>query len=197
MKPKVELLAWEKILLDTSTVLNYLKMGSTDRKMDEQIKFTHKLIDFLVDTPSQQGNTRQFYISAITLMEIRTLNSDPDVFKEIAYALNAGHIEVIPVDRKLAHFININAGKLLTNQSLNARIAQDLPNSGDYSLMREWLIKDYQIAFSAMSHNCDTVITADERTFKPACTLIGCPCVVTNPDYFNHGGKNVFYYQGT
>jgi hypothetical protein len=197
MKPKVELLDWERILLDTSTILDYLKVGSSDIKVSERIEFTKKLIDFLVDSKTQNGTERKFLISAISLSEIKTLNKDADVYKEIIFALNASNVEIIPFDRRLALFINSNAGDLFYKKNLNFKITEAFHQVGDYSLIREWLIKDYLIAYSGLYSNCDVILTADERTFKPACNEIKCPCSVTLADNFNHSGKNVFYYQGS
>lgn len=196
MKPKVELLDWERILIDTSTILDYLKVGSGDKKVFDRIEFTKKIIDFLVDSKTQKGTERKFLISAISLSEIKTLNKDADVYKEIIFALNASNVEIIPFDRRLALFINTNAGELFHKKNLNFKITEAFNQAGDFSLIREWLIKDYLIAFSGLYSNCDVILTADEKTFKPICDEIKCPCTVTLPENFNHAGKNVFYYTG-
>lgn len=87
MKPTKNFLDWEKVFLDTCVIIDFMRGDVKDEKLQERIAFCRKLLSFLASNPTPQGEQRQFYISAVTLTEIRQVGTNGDISNKIIEAL--------------------------------------------------------------------------------------------------------------
>lgn len=189
---RIPLAQCKKVFLDTTFIIDLLNVNSNDKRTH----VVRKIAKFL-SAPSL--NVR-FYISTISISEICEINplihGDDVLIDNIMDMLNGADIETVPFSEDIAlHHRKIYRGFYPTAIQNNF-ITNNIPNSGNYAIAREWISKDMLIASTAHFKNVDVVFTGDDKTFLPIAKMVGLHCVITKEENFlyNIGGDLIYEF---
>lgn len=158
---------WKKILIDTSIICALFR--AEHETSDETNLFISRLINYLSNSKAGDSSDRLFYISTITLSELLTKENDEEKIKRIINVLDSSNVEFRGFDTPTALAFNLKLADKLHTPVLNKRAGELGWKTGDYMDAREWIIKDYMIAMTAVVKNADVILTADKNTFYPLC----------------------------
>jgi PIN domain nuclease of toxin-antitoxin system len=171
---------WSKILLDTSIILWFLKSGENGTNDTiQKVKFIHKLIYQLCK------DKKTFYISAITLSEIKKISDNTNVISEILKHLNTQDVEIISFDEDIAKHLHQITPDILQKKSTLNKFADNygMPQN-DYATAREWITRDMMIIASGSALKVDIVLTMDSKAFINIADELKVPCIYAIEENF-------------
>ncbi|MBX2928872.1 MAG: hypothetical protein KF852_13635 [Saprospiraceae bacterium] len=183
MKPTKPVKDWKHIFLDTSFIIDYLADPNKQRKNPEfqqRIDLAHQLMEILGNYElSEKKEKRNFYISAVTIAELRKL-APANTAKDLVLLFNTGDVTFIDFTKDIALKLNQNLEQYLPagqKHQFIAYLEKEL-KSKQVGNARQWVSDDLKIAACAKSvKNLDAVLTSDKNTFKLVADMLELPCV--------------------
>jgi hypothetical protein len=186
MKPTKRIAEWRHIFLDTSTIIDYLSDANRLDKNPEhkrRVELTQQVINNLRDNPLKGDDTknrrRWFYISVITLVELRKMVSE-NVAEDLVRLFEFADVEFVEFSQTTALSLNralqnyLPDGqkhqfiKFIENEWREQRVAN----------VRQWVADDLKICGTAKSlKKLDVVLTGDHKTFKVFADKFDLPCL--------------------
>lgn len=189
---KKELLQdWTKIFVDTSALLELYK--SRGANPDARATFIGTLFNYLSKNPSLNGE-RTFYLSAITLSEILTIESNEDKVKKAVKALENKNTEFCAFDEDVASVLSSELWQYLGRDQMNAIARQQGYQEHELLTAREIINKDLMIIATCMYKGCDVVLTGDKNFYSLA-TDLDVFCAYCDEKYFAVSGKYITSYE--
>ncbi len=175
--------AWKHIFLDTSFIIDVLSDASRFAKnilVQERITLAHRVFDILSTYEAEEKlNRRQYYISAVTVSELRKLTSD-NVAKEMVLLFGAGDVSFVDFTKDIALLLNRSLDDCLPDGQKHQFIAhlEKVYSKQGYSNVRQWVSDDLKIVASAKSvKKLDIALTSDKNTFKVIADKLDVPCI--------------------
>ena len=184
MNPPKKYHDWERIFLDTCTIIEYLRASNVTTNAPKAL-FAKRLIDDLTSTYVPNTKKRRtIVISAISISEIITITSDIELRSKILTVFNASDVEIVPWSRAVAVHSNNFCKGYLSKKELNKLADATIPGIANKAVAREYLLKDYMLVTSTDFFKCDVVLTHDVNTFIPIAHALNFPSVEVNEDKF-------------
>jgi predicted nucleic acid-binding protein len=163
---------WEKVLLDTSMILNVL------RNEELSNDGVDALCRDLISSLSQRNVT--FVISTVTLSEIHDFPSisGEKKFNEFLQVLNSPDVEIASFTHNIAQLTREFASNNLNKKSFKPLISKWALPDTNHKLLREYISKDAMIAATALDRKCQVVLTTDYKTMHPVCQQMKMHCAL-------------------
>ncbi len=170
---------------DTSVICDYLTLPERLVKnpdVQERVKKTHQLFEiFKQRDQKDQSKKLWFYVSAITITELRKFQRSEDVLSDIVNLVNTGNVVFVDFSKEVAEYLHKNFTSYLSDNSLREFTAnlEKLTDMGAMSA-RKWIDDDVKIAGTAkMVRKLDALLTGDYKTFLPVAKQMGLPVYYT------------------
>ncbi len=183
MKPAKPVKDWKHIFLDTSFIIDYLADPNKQRKnivYQQRIDLVHQLMGILGNYEvSDKQEKRNFYISAVTIAELRKL-SPSNIAKDLVLLFNTGDVTFIDFTKDIALKINQHLEHYLPDGQKHQFIAylEKESKAKQIGNARQWISDDLKIAACAKSvKNLDVVLTSDKNTFRLIADTLELPCI--------------------
>lgn len=183
MKPTKPVKDWKHIFLDTSFIIDYLADPSKVRKnadFQQRIDLAHQLMEILSSYgPDGDKGKRNFYISAVTIAELRKL-APANTAKDLVLLFNSGDVTFIDFTKDIALKLNQNLEHYLPDGQKHQFIAylEKELKAKQVANARQWVSDDLKIAACAKSlRHLDAVLTSDKNTFRLIADALELPCV--------------------
>lgn len=183
MKPAKPVKDWKHIFLDTSFIIDYLADPNKQRKnivYQQRIDLVHQLMGILGNYEvSDKQEKRNFYISAVTIAELRKL-SPSNIAKDLVLLFNTGDVTFIDFTKDIALKINQHLEDYLPDGQKHQFIAylEKESKAKQIGNARQWISDDLKIAACAKSvKNLDVVLTSDKNTFRLIADTLELPCI--------------------
>ena len=184
---------WRHVFLDISIVIDYTSSPSKITKNAphrERVEFVHQIMEIILFPTDKKKLT--LYLSAISIGELRKVQPDGNIFKQIVTLFNASDVVVVDYTKDVAVTLNKSLERYLpeNNRFHFEKNLEKMLNSEHFQNARQWIADDMKICACAKSlTNLDVVLTTDKKTFVPIAEKMGLPCVPVYPEYFP---KNLF-----
>ena len=195
MLPNKPIKDWRYIFIDTSTILDFIKIPARFSKNPAEqtrIELAHKIIRALEEVEKSRTDKKQrivLYVSAISLFEIRQLEKDKTVYDTIVQLFSNFDVTIISFNKKSAEALTIGLDEVLPDaqkkhylKSLAVQREKDIPAQN----AKEWISDDLKILACAKSlpkDKLDVILTGDIRTFQPIADALELPCLPTYQKY--------------
>lgn len=183
MKPTKPVKDWKHIFLDTSFIIDYLADPSKERKnaeFQQRVDLAHRIMEILCTyEPNGEKGKRNFYISAVTIAELRKLSS-ANIAKDLVLLFNTGDVTFVDFTKDIALKLNQNMEHYLPDGQKHQFIAylEKELKAQQVANARQWVSDDLKIAACAKSlKSLDAVLTSDKNTFKLIADMLELPCV--------------------
>lgn len=174
--------SWKRVFLDTSFIIDYMsnyKNFDKNPQHQERILLAHKIMNILEAGSKENKSVIEFYISAITIVELRKMTA-PDIARELIMILNSYNVVFIDFTKNIANTVNRSLEHYLadsTKHQFISRLEKEAARSGIMSA-RQWVSDDLKIIASANAiKDLDIILTCDTKTFKPIADKFELPCI--------------------
>ncbi|WP_020600302.1 type II toxin-antitoxin system VapC family toxin [Spirosoma panaciterrae] len=191
MKPTKPISEWRNIFLDTSVIIDFLQKPEKFGKnppVQKRIEFVHQIMAILGSGNSGNGS-RRFYVSAITVAELKHLQR-PHTTKDIVNIFNGADVMFIDFTKDIALLLNNSLEKNLSSDQIKqwkANLVAAKLSDDQHVSARQWISDDMKIIASVKAvKNIDVVLTCDHKTFKPITDRFEVPCLTMNEEEFPH-----------
>lgn len=188
MKPTKPISEWRNVFLDTSVIVDFLQKPEKFLKnplVQQRIEFVHKIMTML-GAKEKSRVIRRFYISAITVGELKNLQR-PHSTKDIISIFNGADVMFVDYTKDIAIQMNNSLEKNLSSAQLTQWLdkqVRDFGSNSDVSA-RKWMSDDMKIIASAKAiKNVDVILTSDHKTFKPIADRLEVPCLTMKQEEF-------------
>lgn len=183
MQPSKPVKDWKHIFLDTSFIIDFLSDPHKERKnadVQQRIELAHRVMEILSSyEPGEAREKRQFYISAVTVSELRKLATSSTA-KELVLLFSAGDVTFVDFTKDIALRLNQNLEHYLPEGQKHQFISflEKELKANNVANARQWVSDDLKIAASAKSlRYLDAVLTSDKKTFKLIADTLELPCI--------------------
>ena len=190
MSVKKKISDWIYILLDTSFIIDYL--SDPGKYKDNPVKKENielaKQIMLLLSSDKRKVKP-QFYISSITIGELKRLESD-SIAKKIISCLSAGDVTFLSYGKTEAEILNktVYDWKKQKQPKITQRQLEEDCRRNGCSNYRSWISDDMKILSSVKNQydhsKLDVILTSDEKTFLPIANMMELPCLVLKRENF-------------
>lgn len=164
---------WHHVFLDTTVIIDFI--CSPDRINNnpshrQRVINTHDLFKYFSNKDELDKNNQQiwFYISAITISELRKHQTNDELIDDLIMLLNCGNVTFVDYTKETAQFLQKNYTNYLPGNQLKEIITElekELATLGA-ATARKWIQDDLKIAASAkMLKKLDVLLTGDQKTF--------------------------------
>lgn len=175
---------WKYILLDTSFIIDYLSDSSkcdSNPVKKENIELAKDIMNIL--SSNKRTIKPQFYVTSITVGELRRLETEP-IAKKIIEILSAGDVTFLTYGKSEAEILNKTAYAWKKKKQPNVtqlQLENECKKNGCANF-RGWISDDMKILSCVKNHHLhkklDIILTSDEKTFLPIAEMMELPCVV-------------------
>lgn len=181
---------WKYILLDTSFIIDYLSdPGKCDSNpvKKESIELAKSIMTIL--SSDKRKIKPQFYITSITIGELKRLETD-SVARKIIEVLSAGDVTFLPYGKSEAEVLNkaVYAWKKKKQPNVTQSQLENECKRNGCANFRNWINDDMKILSCVKLYHqhrkLDIILTSDERTFLPIAELMELPCLVLKKENF-------------
>lgn len=191
MTPEKPILEWQHIFLDTSFIIDYLidvNRITKNPEYKERLEITHKVMGIL-NAKNNSGDIkrRNYYVSAITVSELRKLNSNESISKKIVNLFDAADVIFVDYTKDIANLTHRMLEESLPTGQKHQFIAylEKELKVKNFANARQWVSDDLKIISSAKSvKNLDVVLTSDKNTFQLIAKQLEVPCISMYKDQF-------------
>ncbi len=191
MIPEKPIAEWQQIFLDTSFIIDYLSDANRITKnpeYKERIEITQKVMKILnAKDNSANIKRRTYYVSAITISELRRLEHDNSISKQIVLIFEAADVTFVDYTKDIANLTIRMLDESLPKGQKHQFIAylQKELIAKNFANARQWVSDDLKIIASAKSvKNLDVVLTSDKNTFQLIANQLEIPCIAMFRDQF-------------
>ena len=183
MKPTKPISEWQNILLDTSFIVDFLSSPERFDKNPEvqkRIELAQRVMEILSNyEPSEKNTRRNYFISAITLGELRKMATE-NTAKELVWLFSAGDVTFIDYTKDTALLLNRSLEECLPKGQKHqflSYLEKEL-KARNFANARQWVSDDLKIVACAKSiKKLDVALTSDKNTFKLTADTLEVPCV--------------------
>jgi len=183
MKPSKPINDWQHIFLDTSFIVDVLSdpaRFAKDILVQQRIQLAQRVLEILSTYDNgEQQQRRQYYISAVTISELRKSVAD-NVAKELVLLFSAADVTFIDFTKDIALLLNRTLDTCLPDGQKYQFIAhlENELKARQYANVRQWVSDDLKIVGSAKSvKKLDVALTSDKNTFKVIADKLEVPCI--------------------
>jgi hypothetical protein len=186
MKPTKRIAEWRHIFLDTSTIIDYLSDANRlDKNPDHKrrVELTQQVINSLRDNPLKgddaKNRRRWFYISVITLVELRKMVSE-NVAEDLVRMFEFADVEFVEFSQTTALSLNRALQNYLPDGQKHQfiKFIENEWREKGVANVRQWVADDLKICGTAKSlKKLDVVLTGDHKTFKVFADKFDLPCL--------------------
>ncbi len=186
MKPTKRIAEWRHIFLDTSTIIDYLSDANRQEKnpaVKRRIELTQQVINLLRDNPLKSDDVknrrRLFYISVITLVELRKMVSE-NIAEDLVRFFEFADVEYVEFSQTTALSLNRSIQHYLTDNEKHKfiKLLEEEWRKKGVANIRQWVSDDLKICGTAKSlKKLDVVLTGDHNTFKVIADKFDLPCL--------------------
>jgi predicted nucleic acid-binding protein len=171
--PNLDYTHWQKILLDTNTVIDLIRGKRAGCNAQEA--FVARLIEDL----SKPARKAQFYISFITLSEIQRQITNADKRREVALALAGANVTFLAFGDSPSEYMSINYSSYFGSRALNDALKRFDWQGNNWVDAREWINRDLMLIASAQSFSIDVILSRDVKTMYPLAKEVNAFCAMT------------------
>lgn len=181
MKPTKTIAAWQHVFLDTSFIIDFLSDPERHHKNPEvkrRIKIAQRVMEIL-HTYEGEAVRRSFYISAVTVSELRKLTVE-NTAKALVAVFGAADVTFVDFTKDIALLLQRSLEEALPNSQKHQffRYLEKELAVRNVANVRQWVSDDLKIVASAKSlKSLDVVLTSDKNTFKLIADTLDVPCV--------------------
>jgi hypothetical protein len=186
MKPTKRIAEWRHIFLDTSTIIDYLSDATRQEKnppVKRRIELTQQVINGLRDNALKGDDARNrkriFYISAITIVELRKIASN-DIALDLVRMFEFAEVEFVEFSQTTALSLNRALQNYLPDGQKHQfiKFMEEEWREKGVANIRQWVADDLKICGTAKSlKKLDVVLTGDHKTFKVIADKFDLPCL--------------------
>ncbi len=183
MKPSKPIKDWKHIFLDTSFIIDFISDPFKEGRnpdIQKRIELAHQVMDILsaYDFGSEKEK-RQYYISAVTVSELRKLAA-PSAVKYLVLLFSVGDVTFVDFTKDIALRLNQKLEQFLPSGQKHQFIAylEKELRANNVANARQWVSDDLKISASAESlRQLDVILTSDKNTFQKIADTLELPCI--------------------
>lgn len=189
--------SWQHIFLDTSVIIDLIippERLTNNPNHQERVIITQDLFHYFFQKDETNKGNQQlwFYISAITISELKKSQTNNDLVDDLISLLSCGNVTFVDYTKETAQFLQKNYYNYLPENPLReivAELEKELAALGA-ATARKWIHDDLKIATSAKTlKRMDALLTGDLKTFVPLAKRMDLNVYYTRDlprDMFNH-----------